>query len=316
MKNPQNKALSQLHVLIIADIEGSSGCGSYAASSFMTPEWPPACLEMTRDVNAVITALFASGVGQVTVKDFHRTAWNIFPEGIDPRARLVSGYQAGPVPGIGDPADADAVMFLGMHAASGSDGFLPHTLTSRLARVEVNGRLMPEVSLFAASLAPFGISPVFLSGCPLACAQAREYIPGIHTFSIDKAEACVKTFRKEQWRKALAEAAVNALLSSTWPAPHLPHGPFDAVVTLRDGKAVARKLARRWGLDFREDRIFIQADHIHDLYHTLIRICYLTPVIERILPLGLRCFNLRGLLGLAWARRHVHGRLLSDAPSI
>jgi len=45
------------HVLIIADIEGSSGCPDYAASAFMIPGWTYACLEMTRDVNAVTTAL-------------------------------------------------------------------------------------------------------------------------------------------------------------------------------------------------------------------------------------------------------------------
>jgi len=43
--------------LIIADIEGSSGCWSYRASSFMTKDWARACLEMTRDVQAVVQPL-------------------------------------------------------------------------------------------------------------------------------------------------------------------------------------------------------------------------------------------------------------------
>ncbi len=161
-------------LLIISDIEGSSGCWSYSGSSFMTEAWFHACVEMTRDVNAVATALLNAGVRQITVKDFHRTGYNLLPELIDSRARVLSGYRHGHVPGIGDPGDAQAVMFLGMHAASGTDGFLAHTLTSRIERLEVNGKALAEVELFSASLAPYGVRPIFFSGCPIACSQGQH----------------------------------------------------------------------------------------------------------------------------------------------
>jgi D-aminopeptidase len=102
----------------------------------------------------------------VTIKDFHRTAYNLLPEMIDRRARIVCGYRRGAVPGLGDPEDADALMMIGMHAASDTDGFLAHTLTSRLASLKVNGRPLAEVELFAAALAPYGIPTIFFSGCP------------------------------------------------------------------------------------------------------------------------------------------------------
>ena len=108
---------------------------------------------MSRDVDAVVKGLFDAGVQRVTVKDFHRTGYNLMPEMIDSRARIVCGYHQGPVPGLGDPGDADAVMMIGMHAAAGTAGFLAHTLTSRLASLVVNGRPLAEVELFAASLA-------------------------------------------------------------------------------------------------------------------------------------------------------------------
>ena len=189
-------------VLIIADIEGSSGCWSYRASAFKTNEWVEACVEMTRDVAAVVRALFDNGVHRVIVKDFHRTGFNLLPEMIDSRARVVQGYKIGPVPGIGDPGSAEAVLFLGMHAASGSNGFMAHTLTSRIRRLEVNGELLPEVYLFAGSLAPYGVRPIFFSGCPVACDQARTTIPGIHTYSIDKSVG-----RQEFAAAALASGA-------------------------------------------------------------------------------------------------------------
>ena len=219
-------------VLVIADIEGSSRCPDYRASAFLTPTWRRACLGMTRDVDAVVQALFAAGVQAVTVKDFHRTGYYLLPERIDPRARVLCGYHDGPLPGFREPPDAQAVLFLGMHAAAGTDGFLAHTLTSRLAALEVNGAPLPEVALFAAALAPWEVRPIFFSGCPVACAQARRTLPGIRTFSIDK--PLPAAFDVAAWRTALAAAAVRAL-GNTAVAPHRPTGPFETHVVMRDG---------------------------------------------------------------------------------
>ena len=232
------------HILIIADLEGSSGCWSYRASAFLTNEWCQACLEMTRDVNRVVSALFDAGVKAVTIKDFHRTGYNMFPELIDSRATLISGYRRGPVPGIGNPGDAQAVMFLGMHAASGSEGFLAHTLTSRIARLAVNHRLLAEIELFAASLAPWGIRPIFFSGCPIACQQAEAVIEHMNCHPIDKSRGA-QNFDARTWRSELARAAVRSL-DNHGTSPYVPAGPFDARVTLRDGESAAARLARRW----------------------------------------------------------------------
>lgn len=296
------------HILILADIEGSSGCGSYRASSFMTRPWARACAAMSRDVNAVVRHLFNAGVLHVTVKDFHRTGYNLLPEMIDSRTRIVSGYHRGPVPGLGDPGNADGLMMIGMHAASGTTGFLPHTLTSRLASLVVNGRPMAEVELFAASLAPFGIPPLFFSGCPEACDQARERIPGIHTFPIDKTippealEAC-------QWRTDLARAAAEALTLAGKPAPtYCPDGPFQATITIRDGSAAAAKMAGPWKIKRTGATVRIEASDIHGLYDSLIRLCYLSPIVEKILPLSLPLYNLVGRLGRLWVRRQLRSR--------
>jgi D-amino peptidase len=287
-------------ILIIADIEGSSCCPDYRASSFMTPQWRHACLGMTLDVNAVVQALFQHGVKQVTVQDFHRTAHNLIPALIDPRAKVVLGYRQGPVPGIGEPPGSKAVMFLGMHAASGSKGFLAHTFTSRIKKLTINGRVTPEVAFFSASLAPWHVRPVFFSGCPVACQQARSFIPGIETMTIDKASP-PGDIDLNAWRAALGDAAVRSLSNCT-TRPYCPNGPFTAAVTLRDGAAVARKTARRWGYACRGATVFISSDHFDDLYLKLVHLCYLTPLISKFLPLGLKLFNLKGRVGLAWVR--------------
>ena len=58
---------------MVADIEAISGCWKFRASSFFTEPWSRACVEMSRDVNAAVEALFfAEGVKWISVRDFHR----------------------------------------------------------------------------------------------------------------------------------------------------------------------------------------------------------------------------------------------------
>ncbi len=297
------KPLTYRHILIIADIEGSSGCGCYRASSFLTKPWARACAAMSRDVDAVVKGLFDAGVQRVTVKDFHRTGYNLMPEMIDGRARIVCGYHQGPVPGLGDPGEADAAMMIGMHAAAGTGGFLAHTLTSRLDSLTVAGSPLAEVELFAASLAPHVIPVVFFSGCPVACAQARERIEGIHTFPIDKSIP-PETLDADRWRKGLAQTAAKSLTNVS-VMPYRPDGPLTAEITIRDGAAAASNMADPWGFKRAGATVRIDADDIHALYTSLIRLCYLPPLAEKTLPYSLHLYNLVGWLGRLWVRRQL-----------
>ena len=290
-------------VLIIADIEGSSGCWDYASSSFLTRSWAKACAEMTRDVAAVTDALLQKGIEDVTIKDFHRTGFNLLPDWIDPRTRVQSGYALGPIPGMGHPGSAQAVLFIGLHAASGTGGFLPHTMTSRLADVRVNGQPLPEVALFASLLAPYGIRPIFFSGCPTACRQAEAVIPGISTYAIDKSGS-PDAFDTEGWREGLACSAAASLANGD-TRPVDGTGPFGVQVVFRDGVASARKAACRWRLARQGDAVHFDVEDLPELFRQLSRICYLTPVLLPVLPVALPLYNLMGRIGLAWVRRQV-----------
>jgi D-amino peptidase len=293
-------------ILIIADIEGSSGCGGKEASLLRTEAWAVACLEMTRDVDAVARALFDAGAGRVVVKDFHRTGYNLLREHLDPRVDLVPGYRSGPIPGIGDPKGCRAALFLGMHASSGSGGFLAHTLTSRIAELRMKGRLVSEVELFASSLAPFGVCPLFFSGCAVACKEAAMAIPGISVYPIPKPPSSAP-FDAIAWREGLARAAVQAV-NNVRVSPFLLPGPFKAEVLMRDGESAAARAAKAWNLPSRGRTIFLNVRSFEEFYLALIRLFYLTPLLEKILPAGLLFFNLHGRLALDWARKRLKKR--------
>jgi D-aminopeptidase len=198
-----------------------------------------------------------------------------------------------------------------MHAASGTGGFLAHTLTSRIAQLTVNAKPLAEIELFAASLAPFGIKPVFFSGCPVACEQAVQAIENLSVYAIDKSGG-PDSFDAAAWRSGLVQAALAAL-SNDRAKPYRPKGPLRARLALRDGVSMARKIAERWRLAYEGGQILLEAADMQDLYLKLIRICYLTPLVQKMLPLCLPAYNLWGRIGLAWVRRQIK-RGITDCP--
>jgi hypothetical protein len=75
---------------------------------------------------------------------------------------------------------------------------------------------------------------------------------------------------------------------------------------MRDGTAAARQIANRWKLERQGNQIILSAANMQTLYMQLIRICYLTPLVEKFLPICLFAYNLWGRIGLAWVRRQIN----------
>ncbi len=293
------KPLTHKRILILADIEGSSNCHDYDSTTFLGNQWPQACQGMTRDTNAVVKALFKAGIEKIYIKDFHRTGYNLFQSGIDSRAKLISGYFKGPVPGMGTPYDATGVIMLGMHAPSGSDGFLAHTLTSRILKLTVNDTLMSEAQLFAAVLAPYNIKPLFFSGCPIACKHTESEIKHLNCWPIAQTDKQNESARIA-WRKKLAEQAVKSL-SENPGFVYQPKGIFHAAITFKTNTSLVKKMALNWGYHFEDRTIYIDTKSLEGLYSKLIRLVYLSPLSFKLLPVGLPIYNLMGKMGLAWA---------------
>lgn len=292
-----NKDNKYRNIIIVCDIEGSSGCRSYKASSFMNIEWARACRSLSLDVAAVVRALFEAGAAEVTVKDFHRTGYNLFTHMIDKRARIISGYRNGNVPGMGDLRNLDAVLFLGMHASSGSGGHIAHTMTSRIQKITADGKSISEIQLFSAALSVSGAVPVFFSGCPVACREADNAVKGISVYPLDRTSP---GFNQESWRQGLARAAAQSLLLKK-KSVYNPKGPFSIRMKMQSDN-LAEKISRTWKLERKGSVISFEVSDMREVFHKLAVWLYITPLIEKILPIGLFLYNLIGGAGILWAR--------------
>jgi len=262
---------------VVADLEGSTGAWTKAHTLLGTPEWQEARVDLTRDINAVSEALFEMGVKGVVVKDFHRTGYNLIPRYLDRRVRLVSGYYTGPAVGYGKLYGADFALFVGLHASGGSEsGFLPHTLTSRIAEILVNGKRICEPELFATVLSAFQVPVCFFSGCPAACQEVKKMMEWVVTYAIAKEPETYEdpTKRKAyitQKRKGLREKIKEISNPQAMPL-FVMKPPFDCQVIFQE-EAEARRM-NPWGFAQEGKIIRFHTEQFLDLYQNLLKIAY------------------------------------------
>jgi D-amino peptidase len=262
---------------IVADLEGSTGAWTKSHTLLATPQWQEARVELTRDINAVVGALFEKGVKGVVVKDFHRTGYNLILAYLDKRVKLVSGYYTGPAIGYGKLHGADFALFVGLHAAGGnSRGFLAHTLTSRIADVLVNGKRICEAELFATVLSAFHVPVAFFSGCPAACQEVKERLNWVVTYAIDKDPLLSQdTDRRKDYilqaREGLRKSILGIPTVEGLPLFSL-EPPFDCQVDFQEETEARRMNA--WGFPQEGRTIRFHAETFLEMYENLLKIAY------------------------------------------
>ena len=262
---------------IVADLEGSTGVWTKAHTLLGTPEWQDARVELTKDINAISESLFEQEVRGVVVKDFHRTGYNLIPAYLDKRVRLVSGFYAGPAIAYGNLHGADFALFVGLHASGGNaEGFLPHTLTSRIAEIRVNGERVFEAELFATVLSAFGVPLSFFSGCPAACREVTEKMPWVVTYAIAKQPEIYRDpVQREEYiqrmRLGLKEKILEIRNPESQPLFSMTP-PFDCRVMFQEEAEARRR--NPWGFAREGKVISFHSEDFLELYQNLLKIAY------------------------------------------
>jgi len=169
-----------MKLYISADMEGISGI---SGSDFVLTDrrlYAEGRRYYTQDINACAQGCFAAGAGAVIVRDGHGGGNHALWDQLDPRLEIVQGETAHPFPGL---EEADALILLGYHALAGTAGaLLEHTFSSaEVQNLWLNGRLVGEIGIHAATAAELGVPVILVSGDDKACAEAVEWIPGVVT---------------------------------------------------------------------------------------------------------------------------------------
>lgn len=212
-----------MKILVSVDIEGVAGVTHVEQCRTGNPEYERARAWMTAEANAAVLGAFDGGADEVIVNDSHGGFRNLLLDGMDPRARMVTGKPRylGMMSGV---EGCDAVFLVGYHAGAGRPGVLAHTISSfAFHRVSVNGQELNEAGLYGALAAEHGVPVALMCGDDAFIADTRSRFPGALTVETKQSQGratCV-TLTPAQSAQAIRSAAAQAMagVASLRPVP-------------------------------------------------------------------------------------------------
>ena len=188
---PAREGDGTVKVLVYYDMEGLSGIDDWRMTTFSrTDPYRRGQDRLVTDVNAVIEGLFERGADVVHVVDGHGSGNphpDLPPERLDSRAQHI--LRDAPFDAYADLTGAglyDAVAVVGMHAKTGSAGFISHTMYLG-TKLRLNGAWVTETEVVAYSWGRVGVPVIFASGDDVL-ARDLDTMPWIEYVTVKKAE--------------------------------------------------------------------------------------------------------------------------------
>ena len=165
-------------VYVSIDMEGVAGVSHGKPTGRGDELYPQSVELMNGEANAAVEGAFAGGATEVTVNDSHGGMFNLTPERIDPRARLVQGKKPYSMVEAARDGGFDVALFVGYHARAGDPrGTLAHTYTGIITLATVNDRPITEAAMNGLYLGALGVPVGLVSGDDALAAELEGWLP-------------------------------------------------------------------------------------------------------------------------------------------
>lgn len=194
-------------------MEGISGVTSKEAVLKEGPAYEEATRFMTGDVNACIEGALEAGAQEILVKDAHFKATNIKCEMLNKKARLIRGWDILETMVSQIDETFQALLCIGYHGRSGSEGTLAHTYSGDIENIKVNEQVIGEIGLSALLAGHYNVPLVLVSGDATACQEAKELLGKVETVVVKKplANEAASILHPERACELIKEATKRAL---------------------------------------------------------------------------------------------------------
>lgn len=155
-----------MKVFISVDIEGINGICCWDETDPKYARYNEFKQELQKEVKAACLGAIEAGATEIIIKDAHDSARNLDITDLPDCVTLIRGWEGGVcsmMAGLTD--DVDAVMFVGYHSPSRSDGnSLSHTMNTRIHHVKINGQIASEFMINSLYASTKNVPVAFLSG--------------------------------------------------------------------------------------------------------------------------------------------------------
>jgi D-amino peptidase len=203
-----------MRVYISVDMEGLAGV-SHAKPTQRGDDGYPAAVElMVGEANAAIRGAFDGGAREVTVNDSHGQMFNLPPERLDPRARLVQGTKPYSMVEAARDENFDVALFVGYHSRAGHPrGTIAHTYTGRITLLLVNSRAATEAALNALYLGALGVPVALVTGDDALADEVPDWLPWAETVAVKRGVSwqAADSIHPERARSLIEAAARRAV---------------------------------------------------------------------------------------------------------
>lgn len=219
-----------MKVYISVDMEGIAGVSHAAPTNRGDSGYPAAVRLMDGEANAAIRGAFDGGATEVVVNDSHGSMYNLTPEELDPRARLVQGRK--PFSMVEAAADGafDVALFVGYHARAGHPrGTIAHTYSGGPTLTTLAGRAVGEYGINGLYLGALGVPVGLVAGDDALADEVSEWLPwaervvvkrGVSWQAADSVHPSVaRQLIEAASRRAVERASRGELEPLTLPAP-------------------------------------------------------------------------------------------------
>lgn len=233
-------------VLIIYDMEGISGVIAPNYERYGAKEYAQGREALTADVNAAIRGLKAGGAGPIWVEDGHGSGNDkepdILTDKMDRQAIFdFRDYSYDPY-STGIDASIAAIVCIGMHSRTGTQGFMAHTYTFDVAW-NVDGVDLTETHIVAISAARWGIPVIMVSGDNVLAEQLPRDFPELEYAVVKTAKglSSAEALPREEADRRIENAARHAMekfLAGRFHAYYLPP-PYDFRLSFRTAEEAA-----------------------------------------------------------------------------
>ena len=167
-----------MRVYISVDMEGLAGVSHAKPTRRDDSGYPAAVRLMAGETNAAIAGAFDGGATDVVVNDSHGSMFNLTPDAMDRRARLIQGRK--PLSMVEGAADSnvDLALFVGYHARAGHPrGTIAHTYSGDLTLTTLGGRAVGEYGINALYLGALGVPVGMVAGDDALAEEVAAWLP-------------------------------------------------------------------------------------------------------------------------------------------
>jgi D-amino peptidase len=159
-------------------MEGVAGVSHSKPTNRGDDLYPQAVELMNGEANAAIEGAFDGGATDVTVNDSHGHMFNLTPERLDSRARLVQGKKPYSMVEAAADSQFDIALFVGYHARAGHPrGTIAHTYTGRITLSTINDRPFTEAAINGLYLGALGVPVGMVSGDDALAEELPGWFP-------------------------------------------------------------------------------------------------------------------------------------------